>query len=327
MVPGLSHSTVHRPAWLRNATLKARLNAARSRLLASGVRRTVIYIWRDEFADALDLLAHDASCYHIDDEYRFDERDLPNSAREIALLERVDQVIVHSPALMTKKGGLNAHTALIPNGVDFKAYATRREPFPDLMHIAPPRIGYTGVIKKQLDLALLVRLARARPGHSFVLVGPIMNVKGKEAHVEELRRMPNVFFLGNKAVEDLPAYVQHFDVCLMCYDVNAYTKYIYPLKLNEYLAAGRPTISSAIDSVKGLDRVVHVAGTSDEWLRAIDLCLSPNALSADAVTSRRTFAQKHDWDTLVDEIARLIRETLARADTPRVVNFDAVSTT
>ena len=104
--------------------------------------------------------------------------------------------------------------------------------------IAHPRVGYAGVIKRQLDFDLLVRLARARPQWSFVLVGPVTNVEGKEQQLAALRQMHNVHYLGGKPAKDLPSYIQHFDVCLMCYEVNDYTQYIYPLKLNEYLASG-----------------------------------------------------------------------------------------
>ena len=90
--------------------LRSRFAAARRRLIDRGATRIVLYIWRDVFAEALDLVAHDGSCYHIDDEYPFQERDVPNSPREMELLQRADSVIVHSPALFAKKGSANPHT-------------------------------------------------------------------------------------------------------------------------------------------------------------------------------------------------------------------------
>src|SRR5690606_34370889 len=172
---------------------------------------------------------------------------------------RADDVIVHSARLFEKKSGINPATFLVPNGVDYDAFATRRDEPPDLAAIARPRIGYAGVIKMQLDLALLDALAAARPDLSFVLVGPVGNVEGKARELESLRARPNVHFLGRKPVEDLGAYTQHFDACLMCYEVNAYTHCIYPLKMHEYLASGRPTISSPIRSVLEHADVVRVA--------------------------------------------------------------------
>ena len=309
LTPGLHHPLVFRPSWLRAATLRSRLNAARQRLLRNGAARIALYVWRYEFASALDLIPHDFSCYHIDDEYSFSVEESPNNPEEVALIRRVDQVIVHSPALMGKKGHINPRTALIPNGVDYSSYVRPQpEPF-DLRAIPRPCIGYTGLIKKQLDLDLLVRLARARQQWSFVLVGPLGNVSGKEASVETLRRLSNVHFLGNKPVEALPGYAQHFDVCLMCYEVNSYTNYIYPLKLNEYLATGRPTVSSPIRTALGYSEFVSLASTDEEWLAHIGNGLAEPE-SSPLKDRRRAQAKERDWAVLVERVADLFSSGL-----------------
>lgn len=292
--------------------MRARLNLARRRLIDRGATKIALYIWRDDFVGALDLVDHDFSCYHIDDEYSFSDEDSPIPERELKLLQRVDQVIVHSTALLAKKGHINPRTVLIPNGVDFRAFSGAAAEPADIGRIDHPRIGYAGVIKKQLDLALLERLASARPNYSFVLVGPVMNVAGKESQLHALRLLPNVHWLGGKPASELPAYMQHFDVCIMCYEVNGYTRYIYPLKLNEYLATGRPTISSPIETVQGLSEVVSVAGDDAQWLAALDHSLSDAATAATAVDARRTFAKGNDWDTLVEQIATLFPQPSGR---------------
>lgn len=312
LTPGSRHPGFHRPRWLRLAALRSRLAVARRRLIARGARRVVLYLWRDEFAAAIDLVPHDVCCYHVDDEYNFSEVDVPNSCRESALLRRVDQVIVHSRALLQKKGGLNPHTALIPNGVEFDAFSQSWPEPADLARIPRPRIGYAGVIKKQLDLALLARLARARPQHQFVLVGPVMNVAGKESELAALRSLPNVHWLGSKPAGDLPRYIQHFDLCLMCYEVNDYTNYIFPLKLNEYLATGVPTVSSRIHAIADLPDVVTVARSDADWLAAIDACGSDDAWHPDAIELRQRFARGHDWDELVARVSEVLRQALAR---------------
>lgn len=312
--PGWRHPLVHRPRWLRAATLESRLVCAKKRLVAKGMRKIVLYLWRAEFAEALGCVRHHMSCYHVDDEYSFSDWEAPNSPQEVHLLQSVDQVIVHSSALMRKKGGLNPHTALIPNGVDFRGFSERQSEPADIAGIPHPRIGYAGVIKRQLDLALLVRLAESRPKFSFVLVGPVLNVAGKEQDIARLQRLPNVHFLGSKPAESLSAYVQHFDVCLMCYEVNDYTNYIYPLKLNEYLAAGRPTVSSPIEAIKNFSYVVSVARTDAEWLAAIEAALTDDANAPTAVDLRQSLASQNDWDALVTRIAGLFRDALARSD-------------
>jgi len=312
LTPGWRHPLVFRPAILRHVTLQSRLATARRRLLARGAESILLYLWRDEFEEALDLVPHDASVYHIDDEYTFSDVDVPNSPRETRVLTRVNQVIVHSESLLAKKGGINPHTDRVPNGADYQAFSTASPEPPDLAAVPHPRIGYAGVIKKQIDLALLVRLAHSRPQYSFVMVGPLLNVAGKNEHVAALRSLPNVYMLGAKAPEQLPSYVQHFDVCLMCYEVNEYTKYIYSLKLHEYLATGRPVVSSRINSVIRYGDTIALAGSDAEWLQGIDACLVAGAFTPEAVQSRQAVARTHDWDVLVDRIAGILRATVRR---------------
>ena len=155
-------------------------------------------------------------------------------------------------------------------------------------------------------------LARERPNHSFVLVGPVLNVSGKERELAELKRLPNVHMLGKKPAEMLPAYVRYFDVCLMCYELNDYTRYIYPMKLNEYLATGLPVISSPIDSVLAFRDVVSIAGSDAEWLAAIDGSLKASMRAEKAIADRRTVAQSNDWNVLVNEIAQLFQTGVER---------------
>jgi glycosyltransferase involved in cell wall biosynthesis len=316
--PGWWHPTFHRPRWLQAASFRSRLSLARRRLVDAGARQIGLYIWRDEFADALDLVEHDFSCYHVDDEYSFSDSEKPNSERELKLLKRVDQVIVHSPALMEKKGNVNSRTAMIPNGVNYRQFAAEHDEPADIAGIAHPRIGYAGVIKKQLDIGLLARLARMRPQYSFVAVGPVMNIRGKEKEFAEFKQLPNVHLLGGKPAESLASYVHHFDVCVMCYDVNDYTRYIYPLKLNEYLATGRPTVSSPIETVRAFADVVSIAGGDAEWLSAIDYSLTDAARTAAASEARRTVARGNDWELVVGRIADLFRSgaTLRLSEQP-----------
>ncbi len=310
LIPGMMRPAIEHPARLRSAVLAARLADARRCLLRAGVRRIVLYLWRYAFAEALDLCAHDVSCYHIDDEYSFSDVDLPNDPQEVEVIRRVDQVIVHSTALMRKKGGLNPNTAMIPNGVDFGAFSRPNRIPSDLASVPRPRIGYVGVIKRQLDLARVVRIARSRPEWSVVLVGPVGNVSGQEISVADLRALRNVHFLGVKRVDELPAYTQHMDVCLMCYAMTDYTKYIYPLKLHEYLAAGRPTVSSPIDTVLDHADVVTLAHSDEDWVSGIEGALEAPASMEAAVERRRARARQYDWGALTDRVAELFRERM-----------------
>lgn len=300
----------YRPAALARATERGRLSHASRILEDAGCTRIVLYIWQPKFAAALDLVRHDVSCYHIVDEYSFSDVEEPLSPVERRLIERADQVIVHSPALREKKGSLNPNTAYITNGVDYASFAgTHPEPA-DLAPVGRPRIGYVGRIKSQMDWVTLDQIARARPAWNIVLVGPVGHMGEREADRNRLFALPNVHYLGNKSVRDIPAYIQHMDVCLLCYALTDYTKFIFPLKLHEYLASGRPVVGSDIRSLREFTSVVRIAHNPAEWCDAIEAALEPEENTPARVAERRRVAQAYDWDVLTRRVAGLLCDRL-----------------
>ena len=301
-----------RPAFYRNWLLRFHLRRAIRMLRQRGVHRVVLYIWRPEFAFALRYMPYDFSCYHIDDEYTFSAEEQPLTGSERHLLEDVDQVILHSPALLEKKGGINPHTLFVPNGADYHAYATPVPEPADMAAIPHPRVGYVGVIKDQLDFGLLLTLARKHPEWSWVMVGPVRAAQSQAAGIEAMQMLPNVHFLGGKPVTELPAYMQHLDVCMLCYVQSGYTKFIYPMKLHEYLATGRPVVGTPIRSLIEFDQVVRLATTPEEWSRAIaDALAHPDA----GAEERLAVARDHDWATLAERVAQVFSKDLM--DRPR----------
>ncbi len=299
-----------RPAALARLATTRRLRGAQRLLPRRDIRKTVLYLWRPHYDTALDLLPHDLSCYHIDDEYTFSTVEQPLDAREARLIARVDQVYIHSAALLEKKGHLNPHTWFVPNGVDYERYVV---PYPeprDLAGIPHPRIGYVGIVKRQLDFDLLLALATEQQDWSFVFVGPSADLRDDAVLAERLFRLPNVHRLGAKTVAQLPAYGQHLDVGMLCYRVDDYTKYIYPLKLHEYLAAGPPVVGTPIRALCDFGHVVGLARTTEEWSEAIARALSPAARSPEQIEARRRVAHRHDWKRLVAMIAGRICEGL-----------------
>jgi glycosyltransferase involved in cell wall biosynthesis len=268
-------------------------------------------LWRPEFAAALSSIKFDLSCYHIDDEYSFSCDEMPIHPTEVALIKAVDQVFIHSPALLEKKGHINPATLFVPNGVDYKAYAEPVDPPLDLRAVPRPRIGYTGHLKKQLDWPLILELCAERPEWSFVFVGsPNPNHPEILPFLEALRGRQNTYFLGEKSVRELASYPQHFDVCIMPYKADGYTKYIYPLKLHEYLASGSPVVGARIRSLEEFESVVALARTRWEWSRAIAAGMDRHTSSEERRAARQAIAKQHDWDLLVRRIAAAITKGL-----------------
>jgi len=301
---------VYKQEFLGRFTATQRLRQAQRMLRERGCKKVVMYLWRPDFADYLDLLPHQFSCYHIVDEYTFSPEEKPTDNIEARLISRVDQVFIHSQALMEKKGKLNPNTLMVPNGVDYLSFSTPVAEPDDLRSIPHPRVGYIGYIKRQLDFDLLIELSRRHSDWSFVLVGPKRKLWEFADSAEELFNLPNVHYLGGKPASELPAYTQNLDVCIMCYKVNDYTKFIYPLKLHEYLAAGRPVVGSPIRSLLDFTDVIETASTTDEWSQALENSLSPAAITEARIEGRQAVARKHDWDGFVHTIARTICERI-----------------
>jgi glycosyltransferase involved in cell wall biosynthesis len=299
-----------RPAWLADLTRDTRLRRAHRRLEALGCQKIVLYIWRPESHFALDQLAYDLAVYHVVDEYSFSAVETPISAQEMKLLTRSDEVIVHSPALLDKQGRVNPHTHCVPNGVDFAEYSTPKSEPEDLSGIPHPRIGYTGFVKIQLDWKLIAALAERHSKWSFVFAGAKSVHPEINAIIECLSCRPNIHFLGHKTVQELARYPQHFDCCIMPYVLDGYTKYIYPLKLHQYLAGGRPVVGSRIRSLVEFASVVSLAETVDEWSRAIQDSLAETADSPERRRARQAVAREHDWQRIVYKVARIMADRL-----------------
>ena len=309
---------VFRPEFAASALRRLRLHEARQRLKRLGCKKIILYIWRPEFRHALDEVDADVVCYHIDDEYTFSDSDLAIPPEELDLLIQSDCVIVHSRELANKKGFLNPNMSLVPNGVDFEMYSAAHPEPDDMKNIPHPRAGYVGVIKKQLDLQLLLDLAGRHSELSFVCVGPYGQLGDGVPLVDAMKRLPNVHFLGRKPIAQLPAYMRHLDVCLLPYVRNDYTRYIFPMKLHEYLATGRPVIGTPIASLQEFGQVIQLATSREEWSAALARATSPEAMAAPRVRERKALAREYDWNLLVANIASGLCSHLgATYDLPR----------
>lgn len=310
VVPGRWLPKIYRPASLASLLDRLRTRKAAHVLHAANCSKIVLYIWRPEFGHAIGAVDHDLSVYHVVDDYTFSEEEEPIPAEEVRLLRDCDRVFIHSPALWERKADFNPRSIYLPNGVDYAAFSSQVAEPSDLEPISRPRVGYVGIIKKHLNFRLLSEIAEARPDWSVVLIGPVRNVSGKETQIRRLKGMDNVYFLGGKHPSQLPAYVQHLDVCTLPYELNAYTKYINPLKMYEYLAAGRPVVGMPLPSVQEHSHVISIAGSTEEWLDAADDAMTQEASSDAAVQARRSVARQYDWNMLAGRIAHVIADGL-----------------
>jgi len=223
--------------------------------------------------------------------------------------------------LLEKKGAINSETSYAPNGVDYEAYAKPVPEPADLAAIPHPRIGYTGFLKKQLDWELLLSLSGRHANWSFIFVGPQHQHPEMRPFIEQLSKRRNVHFLGAKPTEILAGYPQHFDVSIMPYRLDGYTRYIYPLKLHEYLAAGPPVVGAQVPALEEFSDVIALPRNEQEWSVALSEALGPEANSGQRRAARQAVARQYDWDFIVYELAetlasRIRHRQLSRLDQP-----------
>jgi glycosyltransferase involved in cell wall biosynthesis len=306
---------IYRPKWGANTLERLRVKRIKSFIAAMGIKRLVVYIWRPEFASYSKEFNRDLLCYHIDDEYTFSDADLPTSSNETNLIKNADVVFISSKTLIRKKGNLGSDVYYMPNGVDFSHYrnivSNENTYLPEFDNIPSPRIGYSGYIKEDLDLKLLLHIARKRKDWSLVLVGPVQETHlAIREDIDLLRRENNVYFLGGKRPEDLPGYIKKMDVCLMCYRKNMYTHYIYPMKLHEYLACGKPIVAAELENLKEFSNVLYFADDSEEWIDKIQIALGSRGPEMEI--KRIEVASQNSWDQRVNTIRSIIEKKLQR---------------
>jgi glycosyltransferase involved in cell wall biosynthesis len=205
---------------------------------------------------------------------------------------------------------------VLPNGADVSAFnnAMRiNDGAPRDLHPIPrPRIGYIGTISQKVDVRLIANLARRRPTWHFVFVGRVLSLDAlTEREQKQCAALPNVHFLGEKNVREIPLYVTNMDVNVMCYEESdhLWTKWGYPLKLHEYLAAGRPIVSADLPSIRAFEEVVRIASGVDDWEQSIEQALLHGGRGT--LERRRQIAAENSWDVRVATLRAWISEMVA----------------
>lgn len=194
--------------------------------------------------------------------------------REKELFNRADLVFTGGQSLYESKKTRHPAVYAFPSSIEREHFAQAKhmttEPA-DQVSIPHPRFGFYGVIDERMDIQLVADIARLRPEWHIVLLGPV--VKIDPAHLPQLA---NLHYPGMKSYKELPAYLSGWDVALLPFAMNESTKFISPTKTPEYLAAGKPVVSTPIrDVVKpyGELGLVHIAATAEEFVEAIEKAL------------------------------------------------------
>ena len=304
-----------RPVTLANQALRGSFVARAAREL--GFDRPLLWVHDIDAARVVERLDPWVSLYWVTDDHPTGPAFRANPtnrvaamrARERELLRSVDLVLTTAPQLRDAKAGFNSNSHCVPHGVDIDhfARATNPEtrPAPPLGAIRGPIVGFVGQINERLDRELIRLVARAHPEWSIVFVGPIL----RGLDVGPLQALQNVHFLGPADLDRLPEFLKPMDVCMVPFLVNEHTRTMNPLKILEYLAAGKPVVSTPLPALRAYEPHVGIAGGAAEFSAAVE-----QALAEDGVVRRRAraeFAGEHSWETRLEEICGLIDTTAA----------------
>jgi len=264
-----------------------------------GFRDACLWIYWPQYVTALGRIPHSTLVFDlVDDLARYDDR--PHRSKFIArcvarLVAQADLTIVTSPTLVEKVRDRARQWVLVPNGFDERLFSGEPRPIPpELEEIPRPIVGFVGTLFGFLDYDLLASAARAMPAASFVFVGRVYGEIAQHG-VERLRALPNTYFVGSKAQSEIPSYVSRFDVCINPFKVDDVSRAVSPLKVYEYLACGKPVVSTPMEGLASEDagRFVRFA-SADQFVSALRETLA--LLDGSGVEAARAqAAQAFSW--------------------------------
>lgn len=241
-------------------------------------------------------------------------KNAPQSLREFEqhLFQKASLVFTGGRTLHAAKKSQHHSVHCFPSSIDREHFLQARiiedEPN-DQKNIPHPRLGFFGVIDERLDIELLDEIARQRPDWNVVLIGPIVKIDPAS-----LPRHKNIHYLGGKSYKELPQYIAGWDVALLLFADNEATKFISPTKTPEYLAAGKPVVSTPIADVVnpyGEMGLVEVAKTSEAFIAAIERVLHDHGHRLERLKKVDDFLSLSSWDDTWSRMSELIDEVIA----------------
>jgi glycosyltransferase involved in cell wall biosynthesis len=299
------------------STAIARLNAALvCRWLAPYLRRLkiiepVLWLYQPEHVALIGQFGERLAVYHCIDEFTAGTRGHKRqtiTTLETDLLHQAHVVFANSILTYENKRKLNLNTYRIPSGADVEHFAQAanpaREAHPDVAMLPRPILVFVGNINEKIDVTLLATIAETRPHWSMVLIGQACL---QSTDLRPIRRLANVHWLGKRPFETLPSLLRGADVCLLPYVQGEATRYRSPLKLYEYLATGKPIVSTEHPEVCDFGDTVAIA-SADRFVETIESVLQNDA--PEDQKRRIEIAGQHSWDARVDRMHEILMRHL-----------------
>jgi UDP-galactopyranose mutase len=261
------------------------------------------------FSRNVDASAVVYDCMDELSKFRFAPEKLLDLEQE--LIDRADLVFTGGASLYEAKKNRHDSVHCFPSSVDRAHFAKARRELDqpaDQAELRHPRLGFYGVIDERFDIDLLREAADMRPNWSFVMVGPVVKI-GED----ELPRAANIHYLGGKTYEQLPAYLSGWDVALMPFAMNESTQFISPTKTPEYLAGGKPVVTTPVrDVVRSYGHLqgVHVAHDAEGFIRCCEKALEQSRSGGDWLAEADLLLSATSWDTTQARMSGLIADVL-----------------
>ena len=229
---------------------------------------------------------------------------------EKQLLAKADLVFTGGMHLYEAKKALHSNVHGVPSGIDIDHFINARkfERDPDdQLSIPHPRIGFYGVVDERFNIELLRAMADQKTEWQFIIIGPTVKIDPAT-----LPNGKNIHFLGMKDYDELPSYLAGWDVAMMPFALNEATKYISPTKTPEFLAAGKPVVSTSIHDVVhpyGDKKLVSIADSPQEFIAAIEQYLSIER-SKNWLKEVDSLLQTMSWDDIWKKMDELMNKSL-----------------
>ncbi|NWF52541.1 MAG: glycosyltransferase [Nitrospirae bacterium] len=306
------------PTFQKSLSLSIYLNKILLPLLAKNKTKKIngdkliLWLYHPRYINLIGKFKEELVIYDCMDDFTslispYEDRE-KNFKDERELLKRADIVFAGGYSIADLKKKLRKDIHVFPSAVDTehfkKALLDSTEIPDDIKDIKHPILGYWGAIDERINHRLLESLALRHPDWSIVLLGPI--VKQKIKNISYLDRVKNIFWLGAKEYSLLPNYAKAFDICLNPFIMTREGKHLSPTKTLEYLATGKPVISTPIiDVVKFYEGIVNIADNLEKFEMEVKRCLKEEA-DETMKLKRISFTANKTWEDTIRKMEELI---------------------
>jgi glycosyltransferase involved in cell wall biosynthesis len=243
---------------------------------------------------------------------------------EKQLMQKADIVFTGGYSLYYAKKDLHTNIHPFPSSIDKEHFIQARfikEDQADQQNIPHPRLGFFGVIDERFDIELIKNVAQQKPEWHFIFIGPVVKIDPAE-----LPHYPNVHYLGNRSYDELPNAISSWDIALIPFAINDSTKYISPTKTPEYLAAGKPVISTAIADVEdpyGKNKLVSIIHNTGEFIAAAEQILN-NENKEEWLAKTDDFLKNISWNNTwhaMNQLIKLSADQKRKFDNAKKINI------